>query len=177
MERERIERLAMDEAAGELNDDAAALLRAYLTEHAEANRWAQEIAQTCHQVRAALEKKMAATPAETQRTLHTRRTVARLNWLAPARWAAVIVLALLVGLQLGRRWQPQPPAVGPFAPTPMVSSNEREPGTSTLGQPSGFWEAKAVVLREAKPHTGASRDVRENLWEKYRQYLKERQHG
>jgi hypothetical protein len=177
MEREQVERLAMDEAAGELNEDAAALLHAYLTEHAEASQWAQEIARTCRQVRAAVEKKTASTPIEIRRMPPAGRAAVRLHWLAPARWAAVIALGLLLGLQLGRHGQSPPPAAGPLVPAPAVSSNEREQGTSATGRPSGFWQAKAVMLREAKPHAGESRDVRENLWEKYRQYLKERQHG
>ena len=45
MEREAIERLAMDSAAGELNQDAEALLRTYLAEHPQANEWAEDMLQ------------------------------------------------------------------------------------------------------------------------------------
>ena len=43
MKRERIERLAIDCAARELNEDSEVLFKTYLTEHPDANKWALDI--------------------------------------------------------------------------------------------------------------------------------------
>ncbi|MHC4169718.1 MAG: hypothetical protein ACYSWQ_22455, partial [Planctomycetota bacterium] len=57
MERDAIERLAIDSASGELNDDAETLLREYLAGHAEANRWAEEVQWLCEKTEAAIHAK------------------------------------------------------------------------------------------------------------------------
>ena len=60
MERETIERLAMDLALGELNEDATTLFEAYLAEHTEAKRWAEPMTQTCIRTREAIMQKTQA---------------------------------------------------------------------------------------------------------------------
>ena len=55
MEREIIERLAVDLAAGELNEDVEALFRSYLAEHSEADKWAQDMLQVYEKTETAIE--------------------------------------------------------------------------------------------------------------------------
>ena len=57
MEREAIERLTIDSAAGELNEDAEALLRTYLAEYPQANKWAEDILQIYYRTEAAIKTK------------------------------------------------------------------------------------------------------------------------
>ena len=57
MQREIIERLAMDRTLGELTEDAAALFETYLGEHPEIQEWAGQMAQTCELTRETINKK------------------------------------------------------------------------------------------------------------------------
>jgi hypothetical protein len=174
MERERIERLAMDEAVGELTEDAVALLHAWLTEHPQAKQWVQETQLTCDKVRTAVERKTAAIEVRPERAVRVIPLVRRGQWLSLARWAAVVTLALLLGLEVGRQSHSGPPTRGPAVPTPAVHAQQLEWVRPAPGSVPSFWQAKAVALLQAKPQADSIRDARENLWERYRQHIKER---
>jgi hypothetical protein len=172
MERERIERLAMDEALGELTEDAAALFHVWLAEHPQARQWAQEIQSTCAKVRTAVEQKTGAEirPARGVRVIPL---LPRMRWLSLARWAAVVTLALLVGLQVGRQARPVPPARAPAVPAPTVRAQELRWQRLASSEAGSFWQAKAVALLQAQPQAEGVWDARQNLWERYRQHVKE----
>ncbi len=173
MERERIERLAMDEAVGELTEDAVTLLHAWLAEHPQARQWVQETQSTCDKVRTAVERKTTAEDVRPGRAAHVIPMVRRVRWLSLARWAAMVALALVVGLEVGRQSRPVPPTRGPAAPAPTVRAQELQWVRPASGSAPSFWQAKAVALLQARPQADGVRDARENLWEKYRQLAKE----
>lgn len=172
MERERIERLAMDEALGELTEDAAALFHAWLAEHPQARPWAQDIQSTCDKVRTAIDQKTTR-EAQPKRAVRVIPLVRRVRWLSLARWAAVITLALLFGLEVGRQARPVPPAGEPAAPAPAVHAQGLQWVRPTPGSAPSFWQAKAVALLHAKPQADGVWDARENLWERYRERVRE----
>ncbi len=99
--------------------------------------------------------------------------VRRLRWPSLARWAAVVALALIVGLELGRQARPLPPAGGPATPAPTVRAQELRWMRPTPGNATSFWQAKAVALLQAKPQADGIPDARENLWARYRERVKE----
>jgi len=172
MERERIERLAMDEALGELTEDAAALFHAWLAEHPQAKEWVGGIQSTCDKVRTAVEQKTAG-EIRPERVVRVVPLVRRVQWLSLTRWAAVVTLALVFGLQVGRQARPLPPAHEPAAPAPAVHAQGLQWVRPAPGSAPSFWQAQAVALLHAKPQADGVWDARENLWERYRQRVKE----
>ncbi len=176
MKRETIERLAMDLALGELNEDAATLFEAYLAEHAEARQWAEPMTQTCIRTRQAIAQKTQAaarlTPSEPVRLFPA-------DWSALARWAAVIAVAALLGVAIGRRSAPSPT---PEPETVIVRTAPRQAGAEgwrrVLGDSEqGFWQTKAVAMLRSQPREiQHSPDPGPSLWDRYRQFRKERSH-
>ena len=175
MERETIERLAIDQALGELDVDTAALFQAYLAEHAEARDWAQAMARTCVRTRQAIRQK--AQPADEHPRLDQvrapwSRTIA---WQTYGRWAAVILVSLAVGATLGRRSRPSA-----SAPKTIVVQAQSTPGQQgwrqILSKPElGFWETKAVAMLQPKTDEILSTHLgRRGPWDRYRQRRKGR---
>lgn len=173
MERETIERLAIDHALGELNADAAALFEAYLAEHAEARRWAEPMMKTCTQTREAIAKK---TRPDDAITWHEPARL-RINRAALARWAAVIAVSALLGVTIGRWSRPpetqKPDTVVVRATTPDASP---EGWQRVLSEPQqGFWQSKALAMLQSQPHEIPRPTKSESsLWDRYRQSRKER---
>lgn len=175
MEREIIERLAMDRALGELNEDTTALLEAYLAEHPEFQPDAEQISQTCELTSRAIDRKTGlgqtmpmASPARA-----SRKPPIRLNrW---ARWAAVIFISITIGNFWGRFSAPRSPLVR----TVMVAATpktERQNLTNVLSETGeGFWRDKARAILDTKtssvpkPHSAGG-----GLWDRYRRLSKER---
>lgn len=174
MERDIIERLAIDQALGELNSDTMALFETYLAEHAEARHWAQAMAQTCTTTREALRRKTQ--PIEGNR--HVIRVRAfwpkAAAWRIWGRWAAVIVISLALGMTAGRWSKPQPttPRTIVVQAEPTSTSDE---WTQVLSEPGqGFWEAKAVAMLQMKSEgIPKTRATYRSLWDPYRQSIKE----
>ncbi|MHC4744736.1 MAG: hypothetical protein ACYS8Z_22710, partial [Planctomycetota bacterium] len=102
MNRETIERLAMDAAAGELSEDVEVLFGAYLAEHPEANEWAAGMTSIYEMTEAAIDAKTkgAAPP------MVEKKSSVPINWFAAGRWAAVIAIAMFAGFSAGRWSQP-----------------------------------------------------------------------
>ncbi len=165
MERQAIERLAMDAALGELNEDAEAMLSAYLSEHTEARAWAQSMTAVCTRTRNAIDA--GTTRSDTLTVPAHRRT--SIHWAPVARWAAVVMISLLIGAGIGRRPSPTAPSVNATIETPQNADSRswrdvvREPG-------NGFWESKATALLQSSPHRAAASQP--NLWETLRKFQK-----
>ena len=176
MERETIERLAMDRMLGELNEDAATLFEAYLAEHAEARQWAEPMMQVCTRTRDAIAQKTQ--PADTV----ARPASVRLPWIdrrTLARWAAVIAITAGLGVAIGRRSTPSPTQKHE---TVIVRAAPREAGPEgwrrVLSESEqGFWQTKAVAMRQSQPREiPPSTEPGLGLWDRYRQFRKERSH-
>ncbi|MHC4109850.1 MAG: hypothetical protein ACYSUY_02170 [Planctomycetota bacterium] len=177
MKREAIERLAIDSAAGELNEDVLVLFDAYLAEHPEAGKWAGDIAGVYKDTEAAIDAKTSdavaggAIPAiKTNRQLH-------MNWFSFGRWAAALIVAALIGFT-GGRWpingetsriiftKPDRPAV-----QVKTISDLKEEYAGT------FWGKKVLALVEHTPSKRSKADFQgASFWRIYRQYKKEKPH-
>ena len=174
MERDIIERLAMDHALGELDTDTAVLFEAYLAEHGEVRHWAQAMTETCTQTRKAISQKT--------QPIDAKRHVPRLRGLWPdarawqtwGRWAAVIFICLGLGIVAGRWSRPQvatPRTVVVQAESTSAPSGWRQ----VLSRPSqGFWESKAVAMLQTRSEEiPRAHTAQRNLWDRYRQPKKE----
>jgi hypothetical protein len=175
MEREQIERLAMDSAAGQLNEDAQMLFEEYLAEHTEANNWARDMLGIYRKTETAItEKTKRAVMPEMSMNKAETKPYSMSYWLPIARWAAVVVLASLIGAAIGR-WTKSPvPSERPYVSAyPDLAMNRTGPDMENTGE--SFWREKALAMFQAKPltaHTGSITGP--TLWEKYRQLIKEK---
>ncbi|MBL7139553.1 MAG: hypothetical protein ISS74_01445 [Planctomycetes bacterium] len=158
MDRDALERLAMDRAGGELDADAEALLAAYLAEHPEARRTAAEMESAYRQCRDAIASRVeaagTASPARpagphawsvlAAASRPRRRSVGR--WLA----RAAAVLAIL-GLGAGGGWwlgrQKGPETVQLPPGRPAVAQADEAP----LDRLGPFWREKVATLLEGRP--------------------------
>jgi len=176
MEHDAIERLAIDSAAGELNEDTEALFKEYLAEHPEANKLVDDML-------GIYEKTDKAIVAKTKHAFRTDTSMADVGtkrhsmvYLLPiARWAAVVFFAAFIGIAVGR-WSRSP--VIPERPDqvtarPDSSVPHRSFDPDNIG--GSFWRKKALAMFQAKPSMAHAVSMTgPTLWEKYRQYLKER---
>ena len=178
MERERIERLAMDSALGELSEDAAALLEAYLATNAPAREWARRMRCACEAAHRVVSTK-TRTPAE---RIPSSPATPRLPWrmICPTlgRWAAVILCALLMGAAAGR-WSKPRDVFPAGVPVTVVQGAPAARGWDRLvgetGQ--GFWRARALALVRSESSRAQPSTAGENLWDKYRRYVREQSDG
>ena len=176
MEREQIERLTIDSAAGELNEDMQALFEEYLAEHPEAK--------TCFESMLGIYQKTdAAIIAKTQHAVETDLNTADISiksrskvlWLPIARWAAVIIFAAFVGIAVGR-WSKSPVLVErpvQMAAYPGPAVQQRNFDLENTGD--SFWRDKAIAMMT--PRSGSIQKgsaTGSSLWEKYREYIKEK---
>ena len=101
--------------------------------------------------------------------------VSHMRWLSVARWAAMIALGVIIGFTAGRRDQTESTHRTAFlesTPNPkqvetVSDLKERYAGT--------FWGDKMLALLENKAgqrYKGNLHSV--GLWDKYRQYIKEK---
>ncbi|MHC4499385.1 MAG: hypothetical protein ACYS9T_10485 [Planctomycetota bacterium] len=174
MEREMIERLAMDLAAGELNEDAEALLRTYLTEHPESNPWAQDIFRTYQKTRAAIDAKVKDTDAGSGAPTGAR-PLSTVKWRLVAGWAAVVVFAVGVGFAVGR-WslvsKTSKPVAAKSTLRPVASQNLLDLKAKYEGS---FWADKIISSLEPKPHPRhKENNWRGTFWSSLRPYMKEK---
>ncbi|HUT47596.1 MAG TPA: hypothetical protein VMX36_15040 [Sedimentisphaerales bacterium] len=174
MEREAIERLSIDSAAGDLNEDTEALLGTYLAEHPQANKWAEDVRQIYDKTEAAIRTKTAH--ADVGKVTPGITPVSQVKWLSVARWAAAIALGIIIGFTAGRRNQTdstyriafQELSRYPKQVETVSDLKERYAGT--------FWGDKMLALLEHKPGQRYKTNLRSvGSWDKYRQYIKEKQ--
>ena len=175
MEREIIERLAIDSAAGELNEDAEALLEAYLAEHPEANQWTEDMLRIYQKTEATINAKTRSADAGVGIEVAEAKSVLQVNWLAVGRWAAVVFLAAFIGVGLGR-WSKSEPITGKSgSATVLPSLMVKWPGYAVEDTARSFWRAKAIASLKPRPYRGHKAYMQfGGLWERYRQYIKEK---
>lgn len=177
MKRERIERLAIDVAANELNEDAEALFSAYLGEHPKAKKWAEQMLTTFEQTQAAIAEKTSWANMTGGTAFVGRKPAGRVKWRSVGRWAAAVTFGILVGF-VGGRWGTTDETTGislterAWEPTPVKSiSDLKEKYAGT------FWGDKILALLEHKPAEQYGADLHNvSLWDRYRLYKKEKHH-
>jgi len=180
MNREQIERLAMDSAAGELNEDAETLLKEYLSEHHRENQWAQQMRELYKMTSQTIETKAAHSSQKTSKVT-PKQTSWKLNFSAIARWAAAILVFTLIGAGLGR-WSKQPepisqPVSGPVTNVISSRSQQERPADITIMPTEGFWRDKAVSMMTTKPNPHYNQRIPiSQLWQQYKQYIKEKRY-
>jgi len=175
MERETIERLAMDRTLGELDTDTTALFDAYLAEHPEVQPWAEGMSRTCERTRDAIVRKVQSNRIDDRAHEACVHRLWAIPWRTLVRWAAVVLISLGIGAGLGRQSTPNvsvPRSAVVQAPAaPVRAGWERIKDAPR----NGFWETKAVAMLQPKvfeqPHPRADH---RSLWERYRQSRKER---
>ncbi|MBN2182672.1 MAG: hypothetical protein JW715_12240 [Sedimentisphaerales bacterium] len=171
MEREAIERLAIDSAAGQLNEDMQAIFAEYLAANPQANKWAEDMMEVYKMTETAISSKTK--PAV--RTDAGVKALPIFHWQPIARWAAVVVFSAFIGLAAGR-WSKQP--VVPQGPTQETVASDWTSRTRYLDPASigeSFWREKVLAMFQAKPTAAVNiKIMNHSLWEKYRQFIKER---
>ena len=177
MKRDAIERLAIDSAAGELSEDTEALLKEYLAEHPEAKKWVLGMQVIYEKTEAAIDEKVKTAYESVVKQPAVIKPSSRLKLLPLIRWAAVIVIASCVGAAIGR-WSK--PSVLPQQPGPVTVSTGsaiKRPSFDLEDMGEGFWREKVVAMLNS-PSTKIQKDyiTGPSLWEKYRQYIKERRY-
>ena len=174
MNRERIERLAIDSAAGELNEDVQALLKAYLAEHPEANPAGDEMLQIYEETKAAIDAKTRDAHAGVGIPAARPGPLLRAKWWEFERYAAAVIVAAFIGFAAGR-W--------------AINGKTTEIGFTQFGRAptrietvsdlkkmyaGTFWGDKALALLEQRPGQQHKGDLkRVGLWQRYREYKKE----
>lgn len=173
MEREAIERLAIDSATGELNEDAEALFRTYLAEHPRSNKWAEDVRQIYDKTEAAIRTKTAH--AGVGKVTLGITPVSQVRWSSVTRWAAAIVLGIIIGFTAGR-WE-QTDSTYRIAFQEFRRHQKHIETVSDLKEryAGTFWGDKMLALLEHKPGQRYKANLRSaGSWDKYRQYIKEK---
>lgn len=177
MERETIERLAIDSAAGQLNEDAEMLLSAYLAEHPEANKWSKEMLADYNMTASVVKAKTKETATASRMTFTKKpKILSRVNWQPFAKWAAVVIFASMIGIGLGR-WSKE-------RKFHTNSANEKiehnlpvkRSIAFVLNDDAGFWHKKAIAFLEPSKYPKRKPFTKNgNWWDNYRK-LKEKYH-
>lgn len=173
MEREIIERLAIDSAAGELNEDVEALFRAFLAEHPEANPDSEEMARIYEETAAAIDAKTRNADAGTGMPAIKTNRLLQADWRPFGQWAAALIVGVLIGFTWGR-WQitgetSRITFIQPDRPAVQVKtiSDLREEYAGT------FWGDKVLALLENRPGQRYKADFRDvSFWQKYRKEIR-----
>ncbi len=168
MEHQTIERLAMDAALGELNEDATALLNAYLAEHPDEQQWAQRMTAFCRRTKQALYKKSEQQASPVFTTAALRRQRAPIPWATAIRWAAVIVVSVVIGAGVGRSLRPAPTPPGRIVATETMERATPAGWQKFVGgSTGGFWQAKATSMLQSRPQR--TPHPQPNFWQNLRQ--------
>jgi hypothetical protein len=177
MERQAIERLAMDLALGELNEEAAALFEAYLAEHPEAGQWAQPMKAICLRTQDAIHTKTQQLTTPAHRSTALRRVP--IGWARLGRWAAVVTIALALGAVADRWLKHDVPAPRLTVAVESTRNPLREDWRRVLNEPGqSFWESKAAAALGSKPERSHAQPASQpNLLEMFKQRQKERNHA
>jgi anti-sigma factor RsiW len=173
MKREIIERLAIDSAAGELNEDVEALFRAFLAEHPEASPDSEEMARIYEETAAAIEAKTRSADAVVVMPAVKANRLPYLKWRSFGRWAAVLIVGALIGFT-GGRWA----TTGETSRVAFIKPERPAEQVKTLSDlkeeyAGTFWGDKVLVLLESSPaqrHRAEFRDV--GFWQKYRKEIR-----
>lgn len=177
MKREIIERLTIDSAAGELNEDVQALFDAYLAEHPQAGQWAEDIAGVYKETEAAIDAKTSDAVAGGAMPVIKINRQLRLNWFSFGRAAAALIVAALIGFT-GGRW-PINDKTNVITFTKPARPQEQVETISDLKEKYAgtFWGNKVLALVESRPGQRYKADLQDaSFWKKYKQYKKEKPH-
>jgi len=177
MKRERIEKLAVDYAAGELNEDGQVLFKMYLAEHPEENRWAKDIMRIYEKTKAAIDAKTMDSGANDKRPFIKKNRLLLLKFKMLGHSAAAVVLGTLIGFSAGRwgitdKMNRATLMEAGWAPRQVKTTSdlkEKYAGT--------FWGNKVLALLEHTPgqrHKADFQDI--EFWYKYRQYIEEKRY-
>ena len=170
MEREAIEKLAMDSAAGQLNEDAETLLQEYLMEHPDANKWFQDMQEIYETTQVVFDTKTAPVKQPTE-----NKPSMKFNWFPVFRLAAVIAIAVTIGASAGR-WSKQ--EVTPQKQQQVTASSDtaaKSQGFRLENIGDGFWRDKVMAMLNSSPEEiHRSNIASPSLWEKYNQYKGEK---
>ncbi|MHC4693339.1 MAG: hypothetical protein ACYS67_11410 [Planctomycetota bacterium] len=178
MKRETIERLAIDSAAGELNEDIMALFDAYLAEHPQAGRWAEDMAGVYKETEAAIEAKTSDADAGGTVTKITVKQALRSRWWVIGRAAAALIVAALIGFT-GGRWTIN----GEAGRITLITSGRPQEQVKTVSDlkeeyAGTFWGKKVLALVETKPGQRYKAGFQDTSFRQiYRQYIKEKPDG
>jgi hypothetical protein len=171
MERDIVERLAMDSASGELSEDMEAIFKEYLAEHPDENKWAEDMMRICQATQMTVDAKTnRAAIADVD---IKPRLMVRL--LPIARWAAVVIFAAFIGIAAGR-WSKSPViSERPAHITAFSDLTVERPGLDLEGVGESFWQRKALAMLTS-PSSQIHGDyvTGPKLWERYRQFIKEK---
>jgi len=177
MNRDAIERLAIDSAAGELNEDARTLFEEYIAQHAQARQWARDISQVYQQTQTAISSRTGAASATIAAISIKSGLPALIRWRPALRWAAIVCVAALLGAGAGR-WSRAPNAA--MKPQREIASVNPPADVANIDLHSAagsFWRAKAAAMFEARPYRQVNAAIQAGgLWQKYEQYIKEKHH-
>jgi hypothetical protein len=167
----------MDSAAGELNEDGQSLFEAYLSEHPGAKEWAEAMFRTYRQTEAAISSKTGTAPASIAAVSIKCRPPAVIRWRPALRWAAIVLVAALLGAGAGR-WSKAPKAA--MEPQREIASVNPPAVVATINfhdAAGSFWRAKAAAMFEPRPYRQANAAMQAGgLWQKYERYIKEKYH-
>jgi hypothetical protein len=177
MKREIIERLAIDSAAGELNEDIQALFDAYLAEHPQVGQWAEDIAGVYKETAAVIDAKTSGADAGGAISVIKINRQLHLNWFSFGRWAAALIVAALIGFT-GGRW----PINGKTSRITFTKPDRPQEHVKTISDlkeeyAGTFWGKKVLALVEQRPAKRYKADFHDvSFWKIYRQYKKEKPH-
>ena len=175
MNRDAIERLAIDSAAGELNEDADALFGAYLAEHPQANQWAQDVSRLYQETEAAISAKTGEAYAARGTPPAKRHRLLRSKWPSVARWAAAVIFGTVIGFAAGR-WETTEKTYRIAWPEPARDTRQVRTVSDLQQRYAGtFWGDKMLALLKQRPAEQYKSDLQGvRLWDRYRQYIKEK---
>ena len=176
MEREQIERLAIDSASGDLNEDAESLLQAYLAEHDQEKLWAEEMYDLYETTKTAVKAKTNQSKTESSKTIY-KKPLLQINFMSLSRWAAVIIAAAIIGAGLSR-WSNQPEQII-TSPSETIFSKPQltESGDLVVMPTEGFWREKALSMLTSSPAPHYEERIPlGQLWKRYKQYIKEKRY-
>jgi len=175
MKRERIERLAIDCEAGELNEDSEVLFKMYLAEHPKENQWAEDIMQVYEKTKAAIDANIMDSGVGGETPFIKRNRLLQLNWQRFGPQAAAVILVAFIGFAAGR-WEINgkanrialtEPSLGPRQIKTVSDLKEKYAGT--------FWGDKILASLEpgSYPKQTEYKWNRE-FWPNIKQYIKEK---
>lgn len=177
MERETIERLAIDSAAGQLNEDAEMLLGAYLAEHPEANKWSKEMLADYNMTASVVKAKTKEIATASRMTFAKKpKILSRVNWQPFAKWAAVVILASMIGIGLGRRSKEREFHANSSYENIKHDLPVKRSIAVVLNDDAGFWHKKAIAFLEPSKYPKRKPFTKNgNWWDNYHK-LKEKYH-
>ncbi len=177
MDRDAIERLAMDSACGELNEDAEALLSEYLAGNAEADRWAADVREVCEKTEAAIQKKTKNSGSGLEGAPVAPKPALPVRLWPVTRLAAAVVIAAFIGFAIGHRQESNTTYGPPLPDSASIPKQVRTVADLREQYAGTFWGDKMLAVIEHRPdrrHQAARRAG--SLWDRYGKYIKENRH-